>query len=199
MQKYIPYGQQAIDESDIEAVIDVLRSDWLTTGPMVERFEAEIAQFVDARHAVAVSSGTAALHAMMFALGIGPGDEVVVPPMTFAATANAVVYQGGSPVFADVDPETLLLDPLEVEKKITRRTRAILAVDYAGQPCDYDALQQLADYHDLTLLSDGCHSLGASLSFRMCGCLAEMKWLSPSNKKKPDMICRAHQFGFKTK
>src|SRR2546425_12382306 len=130
----IPYGHQWIDEDDIAAVTEPLRSDWLTTGPAVERFERAVAEFTQARHAVAVSSGTAALHAAMYAIGVGTGDEVIVPPMTFAATANAVVFQGGTPVFADVDPGTLLLDPVQAEQKITARTKAIVAVDYAGQP-----------------------------------------------------------------
>ncbi len=114
IESMIPYGKQCIDEEDIQAVVDVLRSDWLTTGPTIEQFEKAFADFVGAKYAVAVNSGTAALHAAMFALGIGPGDEVIVPAMTFAATANCVVFQGGTPVFADVDPGTLLIDPASV-------------------------------------------------------------------------------------
>ena len=139
-QAFIPYGRQGIDEQDLRAVLQVLQSDWLTTGPMVERFEQEISAFVGQDHAVAVSNGTAALHAAMYAIGIGPGDEVVVPPMTFAATANAVVYQGGTPVFADVETGTLLLDPATVETRVTSRTKAIIAVDYAGQPAEVKAI-----------------------------------------------------------
>ena len=158
---FIPYGRQSIDEKDVAAVCSVLRSDWLTTGPKVQEFEQAIADYVGAKYATAVSSGTAALHAAMFALGIGPGDEVIVPPMTFAATANCVVYQGGTPVFADVDPDTLLLDPEQVEAKITPDTKAIIGVDYAGQPCDWDALRDIADRNNLHLVDDGCHALGA--------------------------------------
>jgi perosamine synthetase len=143
----------------------------LTSGAAVGDFEAAIARAVEARHAVAVSSGTAALHAAMFAIGIGPGDEVIVPPITFAATANAVVYQGGTPVFADVHPDTLLIDPLAAAAKMTPRTRAIIAVDYAGQPCDYAALRaaiadrrssdrQLPD-RPIALVADACHAIGA--------------------------------------
>ena len=132
-KKIIPYGRQSIDEDDIQAVVEVLRSDWLTTGPMVEKFEQAVAEFVGAKHAVAVSSGTAALHCAMYAAGIGPGDEVILPPMTFVATANAVVYQGGTPVFADVDADTLLVNAAEVEAKITPKTKAIVAVD--SSPC----------------------------------------------------------------
>src|SRR5581483_1287703 len=115
----LPYGRQWIDQDDIAAVEAAMMSDWLTTGPAVEAFEAAMTGIAGVQHGVAVSSGTAALHAAMFALGIQPGDEVIVPPMTFAATANAVVYQGGVPVFADVDDETLTIDPAEVQKKIT--------------------------------------------------------------------------------
>lgn len=157
----LPYGAQWVGTEDIAAVLETLRSDWLTTGPKVEAFEQQFAMYVGVREAVAVNSGTAALHAAMHALGIGPGDEVIVPPMTFAATANAVVYQGGRPVFADVEDDTLLLDPAAVEACISPRTRAILAVDYAGQPCDYHALRIIAERHGLALVADACHALGA--------------------------------------
>ena len=173
-KKIIPYGRQSIDEDDIQAVVEVLRSDWLTTGPMVEKFEQAVAEFVGAKHAVAVSSGTAALHCAMYAAGIGPGDEVILPPMTFVATANAVVYQGGTPVFADVDADTLLVNAAEVEAKITPKTKAIVAVDYAGQPCDYDALRAIADRHHLKLIADSCHSLGAEYKGRKVGTLADL-------------------------
>lgn len=170
----LPYGRQCIDETDVQAVVDVLRSDWLTTGPKVAEFEAAFAEFVGASEAVAVSSGTAALHAAMYALGIGPGDEVIVPTMTFAATANCVVFQGGTPVFTDVEADTLLMDPAEVESKITPRTKAIIAVDYSGQPCDYDALKIIANRHKLALVADACHSLGAAFSGRSVGTLADL-------------------------
>jgi perosamine synthetase len=124
--------------------------------------------------AVAVSNGTAALHAAMYALDIGPGDEVIVPPLTFAATANAVVFQGGTPVFADIDPQTLLLDAGEVEQKITPRTKAVIAVDYAGHPCDYNALGRLARRRRLALVADACHSLGGSYGPNPVGSLADL-------------------------
>lgn len=170
----IPYAQQWIDEEDVQAVVDVLVSDWLTTGPAVERFEQAIARFTGARYAVAVSSGTAALHAAVHAVGIGPGHDVIVPAMTFAATVNAVVYQGAWPVFADVDPGTLSIDPDDVERKITPRTRAVVAVDYAGQPCDYDRLRTITDRYGLELIADACHSLGASYKGRRVGTLADL-------------------------
>ena len=176
--KLLPYGHQSVDEEDIRAVVDVLRGDWLTTGPMVAEFEHGFAKTVHAGEAVAVSSGTAALHAAMFALNIGPGDEVIVPAMTFAATANCVVYQGGTPIFADVDPDTLLLNPVQVESRITSRTRAVIAVDYAGQPCDYDALRKVADSHKLVLVADACHAIGGSFRERPVGSLADLSTFS---------------------
>jgi perosamine synthetase len=174
----LPYGHQEIDEDDIAAVTEVLRSDWLTTGPKIEEFEHAFAAFVGADQAVAVSSGTAALHAAVYAAGIGPGDEVIVTPMTFAASANCVLYQGGTPVFADVEPDTLLLDPVAVEAKITPRTKAIIAVDYTGQPCNYDALHQIADRHHLTLIDDACHAIGGSYRGRAVGTLADLNTFS---------------------
>lgn len=174
----IPYGKQTIEEADLEAVAGVLRSDWLTTGPKVAEFERAVAEFCGIEHAVAVSNGTAALHAAMAALGIGPGDEVVVPAITFVATANAVVYQGGTPVFADIDPETLLVDPGSVESKISDRTKAIVVVDYAGQPCDYDELREIARRHNLPLVSDACHALGATYKGYPAGSLADISIFS---------------------
>jgi perosamine synthetase len=174
----IPYGRQWIDEEDIRAVVEVLRSDWLTTGPKVGEFEQAFANLLGAKEAVAVSNGTAALHAAMYALRIGPGDEVIVPPMTFAATANCVVFQGGTPVFADVDPETLLIDPKQVESKITSRTKAIIAVDFAGHPCDYDALRSIARKHNVALVADACHALGARYKDNLVGSLADLNVFS---------------------
>ena len=174
----LPYGRQHLDEADIAAVVEVLRSDWLTTGPMVGRFEEAFAAYVGAREAVAVSNGTAALHAAAHALGIGPGDEVIVPALTFAASANCVFYQGGTPVFVDVSPETLLLDPTQVEAALTARTKAVVAVDYTGHPCAYDALQDLATRHGLALISDACHALGGAYKGRSVGTLADLSTFS---------------------
>ncbi len=175
---FIPYSRQRIDDDDIAAVVEVLRSDWLTTGPKVEEFEKAVADYVGAKYAVAVSSGTAALHAAMYALSIGPGDEVIVPPITFAATANCIVSQGGTPVFADVIRDTLLIDPAQVKAKITPRTKAIIAVDYAGQPCDYDSLRNIADQNNLILVADACHALGAEYKGRKTGSLADLNVFS---------------------
>jgi len=173
-EPFLPYGRQSIDETDIAAVVEVLRSDWLTTGPMVTRFEQQMAEFVGTREAVAVSSGTAALHCAMHALNIGPGDEVIVPTMTFAASANCVAFQGAHPVLVDIDPQTLLINPASAEAAITDRTRAIIAVDFAGQPCDYTSLDHLCQQHDLALVSDACHSLGARYQGRSVGSLSQL-------------------------
>ena len=177
-EKRLPYGHQWLDDDDIAAMVEVLRSDWLTTGPKVGEFEQTFADFVGAREAVAVSNGTAALHAAMYAVGIGPDEEVIVPPMTFASSANCIVFQGGTPVFADVDPDTLLLDPTQVETKITPCTKAVIAVDYTGQACDYDALRAIADHHSLILVADACHALGGSYKGRPVGSLADLSTFS---------------------
>lgn len=173
-QMGIPYGRQSIDDSDIRAVVEALQSAWLTTGPQLEAFEHAVAACTGTAHAVAVSNGTAALHAAMQAVGIEPGDEVIVSPMTFVGTANAVVMQGGLPVFADVERDTLLISPAAVEACVTPRTKAIIAVDYAGQPCDYVALRRIAARHGIALVADACHSLGGSDHGQPVGSLADL-------------------------
>ncbi|MEK7218313.1 MAG: UDP-4-amino-4,6-dideoxy-N-acetyl-beta-L-altrosamine transaminase [Patescibacteria group bacterium] len=176
--KLLPYARQSVREEDIAAVTDVLRSDWLTTGPNVAEFEREFAAATGAREAVAVSNGTAALHTALHGIDIRPGDEVVVPAMTFAATANAALFRGAKPVFADVDATTLLIDPEDAEKRITEKTRAIIAVDYAGQPCDYQSLQTLARRRKLRLVADACHALGGAYRGRPAGSLADCSTFS---------------------
>ena len=173
-QTLLPYGRQSIDESDIEAVVETLRSDWLTTGPKVAEFEEAMAAWVGAKHAVSFSSGTAALHAAAFTAGLRPGDEAITSPLTFAATANCVLYQGATPVFADVLDDTLNLDPELVAARITPRTKAILPVDYAGHPADLDSFLQLADRHGLLVIEDACHALGAEYRGRRVGSVAHM-------------------------
>src|SRR5271155_2930076 len=140
----LPYGRQSIEEDDIQAVVNVLRSDWLTTGPKVAEFEEAFAARIGAKYAVTFSSGTAALHGAAFAAGLKPGDEAITTPITFLATPNCVLYQGATPVFADVSTDTLNLDPGEVAKKINSRTKAIIAVDYAGHPAALDELGELS-------------------------------------------------------
>jgi perosamine synthetase len=174
----LPYGRQMVSEDDISSVVDVLQSDWLTTGPKVAELEAAWAEQVSARQAVAVSSGTAALHAAVFASGIGLGDEVIVTPLTFAASANCVLYQGGTPVFADVQPDTLNLDPIAVEAAITPRTRAILAVDYSGQPADLDELRNIATRRHLILIEDAAHAIGATYKGRPVGAISDLTTFS---------------------
>lgn len=177
-QAFLPYGRQSVDEADIEAVVEVLRSDWLTTGPKVEMFETTWADQVGARHAVAVNSGTAALHAAAFAANIGPGDEVIVTPLTFAASANCVVYQGGTPIFADVQPDTLNIDPAAVTAAVTSRTRAVIAVDYTGQPADLDELRDIAERYDLILIEDAAHAVGAIYKGRSIGAISDLTTFS---------------------
>ena len=170
----IPYGKQSIDNEDISEVLKVLQSDWLTTGPKIAEFERVFSDFTGAKYAVAVCNGTAALHCIMYAIGIGKGDEVILPSMTFASTANCIVFQGGTPIFADVDEGTLLIDPDAVSSKISAKTKAVIAVDYAGQPCNYGALKQIADKHGIPLVSDGCHSLGAEYRGKKVGTLSDL-------------------------
>ncbi len=177
-QALLPYGRQTLTETDVAAATEVLRSDWLTTGPKVADFEEAIADYVDARHAVSFSSGTAALHAAVLAAGLKPGDEAITTPLTFCATANAVLYGGGTPVFADVRDETLTIDPEEVERRITPRTKALLPVDYAGHPADLDALLALADRHELLVIEDAAHALGAKYRSRMVGSISHMSVFS---------------------
>jgi len=170
----LPYGHQAIDDEDIQAVVSVLRSDWITTGPTVGEFEEAFAQYVGAGHAVSFSSGTAALHGAAFAAGLGPGTEAITTPMTFCATANCVVYQGATPVFADVCTDTLNIDPEEVARQLTPNTRAILPVDYAGHPADLDTILALADQHGLVVIEDASHALGAAYRGRRVGGISHM-------------------------
>ena len=170
----LPYGRQSISEEDIQAVGDVLRSSWLTTGPKVGEFEEAFAALVGAKHAVSFSSGTAALHGAAFAAGLKPGDEAITTPMTFAATANCVLYQGATPVLADVSADTLNLDPEKVAARITPRTRAVLPVDYAGHPAELDAILELAARHGLVVIEDASHALGAAYRQRLTGSIADM-------------------------
>jgi dTDP-4-amino-4,6-dideoxygalactose transaminase len=148
----LPYGHQSIDDDDIKAVVEVLRSDWITTGPKVAEFEEAFAAYVGSKYAVSFSSGTAALHGAAFAARLGPGDEAITTPMTFCATANCVLYQGATPIFADVCRDTLNIDPNEIEWRITNKTKALLPVDYAGHPADLDEILDLAERHGLVVI-----------------------------------------------
>jgi perosamine synthetase len=170
----LPYGRQSITEQDIQAVVDVLRSDWLTTGPKVEEFEEAFAAWVGSKYAVSFSSGTAALHGAAFAAGIGLGDEAITTPLTFAATANCILYQGGTPVFADVMTDTMNIDPERIAEGANSRTKALLPVDYAGHPADLDSILKIAERNGLTVIEDACHALGAEYRQRRVGSISHM-------------------------
>lgn len=173
----IPYGHQSIDKADIEAVKSVLKSDWLTQGPKIAEFEKALARYCGARFAVAFSSGTAALHAAYFAAGFKNGDEFVTTPLTFAATANAGLYLGARPIFADIDGSGNL-DPVEAEKKITPRTKVLVAVDYAGHPADLDKFKKIARKNNLVFIEDAAHALGAKYKSTKIGSIADLTTFS---------------------
>jgi len=170
----LPYGHHSISRQDIQAVVDVLQSDWITTGPKVAEFEEALARYVNAKHAVSFSSGTAALHGATYAAGLKPGDQAITTPMTFCATANCVIYRGATPIFADVRHDTLNLDPQEVEKNINESTRALIPVDYAGHPVELDFFRDLAEDNDLVMIEDASHALGAAYKERRVGGLSDM-------------------------
>lgn len=171
---YIPYGRQSINEDDIKAVEEVLKSDFLTTGPKIAEFERKFADYVGAKYAVAVSNGTAALHIACMAAGIGEGDEVITTPITFAASANCALYCGATPVFADIDPVTYNISPESVESHVTERTKAIIPVHYTGQACDMDAIHKIADRYNLIVIEDAAHAVGAEYKGKKIGSLSDM-------------------------
>jgi perosamine synthetase len=165
----IPLSRPWLDEREEELVLEVLRSGRLSLGPWIERFEQEVAKRVGAPYAAAVSSGTAGLHLLCRIAGLGPGDEVITSPLSFVSSANCFIVEGATPVFADVDPVTLNLDPEAVEAAVTERTRAIVAVDMFGLPCELDPLREVAERHGLTVIEDACESLGAEYRDRPLG------------------------------
>ncbi|MBB2184189.1 UDP-4-amino-4,6-dideoxy-N-acetyl-beta-L-altrosamine transaminase [Lachnospiraceae bacterium MD1] len=175
---YIPYGTQSIDDDDIQAVINTLKADYLTTGPKISEFEDCVAKYVGAKYAVAVSNGTAALHVACLAAGISKGDEVITTPITFVASANSVLYCGATPVFADIDPKTYNIDPKDIRKKITAKTKAIIAVHFTGQPCDMDEIKKIADEFNLIVIEDAAHALGAVYKGRRIGTISDMTTFS---------------------
>lgn len=170
----IGYGRQYIDENDIHAVVEVLKSDYLTCGPKISEAEDQLCKITGAKHAVLFANGTAALHAACHAAGIGPGDEVITTPVTFAASANCALYCGGRPVFADINPETYNMDPDNVEMCITDKTRAVVAVDFTGQAVELKRLREICDKHNLILIEDAAHSLGTKYEGRPVGSIADM-------------------------
>lgn len=175
---YIPYGRQAIDEDDIQAVVDVLRSDYLTTGPAITEFEKKVAEYTGAKYAVAIANGTAALHAACFAAGIKKGDEVITTPITFAASANCALYCKANPVFADIKEDTYNIDPEDIRRKITDKTKAIVAVHFTGQPCEMDEIHAIAKEHNLIVIEDAAHALGADYKGNRIGSISDMTTFS---------------------
>lgn len=174
----IYYGRQWIDDSDLEAICKVLKSDFITCGPKVMEMEEELAKYTGAKYAVAVSNGTAALHCACLAAGIGPGDEVITTPITFAASANCALYCGAKPVFADIDPDTYNIDSASIRACITKRTKAVVAVDFTGQVVDYEAIRAICDEYGLVFIEDAAHSLGTKYNGRQVGSLADMTTFS---------------------
>ncbi|MDR1159047.1 MAG: UDP-4-amino-4,6-dideoxy-N-acetyl-beta-L-altrosamine transaminase [Syntrophomonadaceae bacterium] len=170
----LSYGRQSIDDNDIQNVVEVLKGEYLTTGPYVQLFENQIAEYVGAKYAVAVSSGTGALHMACFAAGIGKDDQVIVSPLTFAASANCILYCGGIPVFADIDPQTFNIGLHDIERKITPKTKALIPVDFAGQSVDMDAINKIARKHNLIVIEDAAHALGSSYKGNKVGNNADL-------------------------
>lgn len=173
-RKFVPYGRQWIDKDDINAVIKVLKSDWITQGPKIKEFEEKLASYCGAKYAVAVSSGTAALHVACLAAGIIKGDEVITSPITFVASANCFLYCGGKPVFADIQEDTANIDPVEIKNKVTKKTKAIIPVDFAGHPCDLKEIYNFARTRNLTVIEDASHALGAKYKKTKIGVLSDM-------------------------
>lgn len=178
LSEFLSYGHQSIDEEDIQIVIETLRSPFLTQGPKIKEFEQAIADYVGTKYAVAFCNGTAALHAACYAAGIREGDEVITSPITFAASANCVRYMGGTVVFADIDANTYNINPAEVRKKITPNTKAIIPVDFTGQPADMGTIMEIARENNLIVIEDGAHSLGAEYIGKKVGTLADMTMFS---------------------
>lgn len=174
----IYYGRQCVDEDDIQAVADVLRGPLITCGPKVDELEHKLAAYVGAKYAVAVSNGTAALHCACIAAGLGPGDEVITTPLTFAASANCALYCGARPVFADINPETYNIDPQSIRSHITSNTKAIVAVDFTGQAVQHKEIREICDEYHLTFIEDAAHAIGTRYDEKNVGSLADMTCFS---------------------
>lgn len=173
-KELLPYGHHWIDDDDIKAVTDTLKADFITQGPKIAEFEKLVSSYCNAKYAVAFSSGTAALHAATYATGIAKNDEIITTPITFAADGNCALYTGGNVKFADIKNDTYNLDPEKIKEQITPRTKAIIPVDYAGQPCDLDEINEIAEKHDLTVIEDASHSIGAEYKNKKIGGLADL-------------------------
>lgn len=170
----LPYGTQSIDEKEINEVVDTLKSDWITTGPKMRLFEKEFRNFIGSKYAVAVNSGTAALHVSTSSININPGDEVITTPLTFVASANSIIYRGGTPMFADIKEDTYNIDPKEIEKKVTEKTKAIIPVHFAGQPCDMDEILEIAEKNDLYVIEDAAHAIDSEYKNRKIGNISDL-------------------------
>ncbi len=177
-ETFLPYGRQSIDDADIQSVVTVLKSDFLTTGPVISKFEEKIADYVGAKYAVAFSNGTAALHGACFAAGINAGDEVITTPMTFAASANCIIYQGATPVFADIDMRTFNIDPNCIKRLICSQTKAIIPVDFTGQPVNLEEIIKVARENSLIVIEDAAHALGAVYKSKKIGAISDMTMFS---------------------
>ncbi|MGG3804441.1 UDP-4-amino-4,6-dideoxy-N-acetyl-beta-L-altrosamine transaminase [Metabacillus fastidiosus] len=175
---FLPYGKQWIDEEDIEAVVSVLKSEYLTTGPAINEFERKVAEYVGAEYAVAFTNGTAALHGACYAAGIGKEDEVITTPMTFAASANCVLYQGGVPIFVDINESTYNIDVNQIETKISKKTKAIIPVDFTGQPAELKEILDIAKKYNLIVIEDAAHALGATYKDKRIGSISDMTMFS---------------------
>jgi len=171
---FIPYGHQTIDDLDIQEVLNVLKGDWITTGPKVEEFEKALSSYVNSEYAVVVNSGTSALDIVVASLNLPKESEIITTPFTFVADSNAILYNNHVPVFADIDKDTFNIDPDQVRKKITSKTKAIIYVDYAGQPCKIDELKEIAKEYNLFLIEDASHALGAEYKGKKIGSFADM-------------------------
>lgn len=177
-EQKIFYGHQYLDEEDIQAVVDVLRGDFLTCGPNITSLEKALCDLTGAKYCIAISNGTAALHVACMAAGVGPGDEVITTPITFAASANCALYCGATPVFADINPETYNIDPADIERKITDKTKAVVAVDFTGQAVEIEKIRAICDKHNLIFIEDGAHSIGTNYNGVPVGGLADMTTFS---------------------
>ena len=173
-EKPLPYGMQDLDERDIKAVLDILRSNFITQGPKISEFEQKVAKYCGAKHAVAVATGTAALHCACFAAGVTKGDEIITSPITFAASGNCALFLGGKVKFADIKKDTYNIDPKKIEREINKKTKAIIPVDFAGQPCELDEIIEIAKKHKIPVIEDACHSLGALYKNRKIGSISDM-------------------------
>lgn len=171
---FIPYGMHWIDEEDISEVANVLRSNWITTGPKIKEFEDALCAYIGCKYCVAVNSGTSALDIAVQSLDLPEGCEIITTPFTFVATSNAIIYNGHKPVFADICSDTFNIDPEDIRRKITKNTKAIIYVDYAGQPCDIRAIKEIADEFDLYLIEDACHAIGAEYEYKKVGNFADL-------------------------